>query len=97
MAHKDDDGVLKAQIRSVTHQIKHSRAEPNHWVLLWVQKWCLHPWVLSTCDFSALVFRILPQRNETENSETKQSKMHIDYVKDAVVETWIMSGNSGEE
>ena len=35
--------------------------------------------------------------NETENSETKLSKMHIDYVKDAAVDTWIMSGNPGED
>ena len=35
--------------------------------------------------------------NETENSEAKPSKMHIDYVKDAAVDTWIMSGNSEED
>ena len=49
--------------------------------------------MLCTCGFCALVFRILPQRN----SETKPSKMHIDSVKDAAVDTWIMSGNSGED
>ena len=36
-------------------------------------------------------------RNETEKSEAKPSKMHIDYVKDAAVDTWFMSGNSGED
>ena len=36
-------------------------------------------------------------RNKTENSEAKLSKVHIDYVKDAAVDTWIMSGNSEED
>ena len=35
--------------------------------------------------------------NETENSEAKPSKVHIDYVKDAAVDTWIMPGNSEED
>ena len=36
-------------------------------------------------------------RSETENSEAKLSKVHIKYVKDAAVDTWIMSGNSEED
>ena len=36
-------------------------------------------------------------RNKTENSEAKLSMVHIDYVKDAAVDTWIMSGNSEED
>ena len=44
-----------------------------------MQKWCSHRWLLGTCGFGALVFRYY--RNETENSEAKPSKMHIDYVK----------------
>ena len=35
-------------------------------------------------------------RNETENTEAKQSKMHIDYVKDAAVDTWSTSSDSEE-
>ena len=36
-------------------------------------------------------------RNETENSEDEPSKVHIDYVKGAAVDTWIMSGDSKED
>ena len=36
-------------------------------------------------------------RNETENSEAIPCKVHIDYVKDAAVDTWIMSGGSEED
>ena len=35
-------------------------------------------------------------RNETENSEAKPCQVTINYVKDAVVDSWIMSGNSEE-
>ena len=35
--------------------------------------------------------------NETENSETKPSKMYIDYVKDAAVDTGSTFSNSGED
>ena len=40
-----------------------------------------------------LVFRILPQRK----SEAKPSKMHIDYVKDAAVDTWSTSSDTEDE
>ena len=73
----------------------HSRAEPNHWMVLWVQKWCSHRRVWCTCGFSAVVFMILPQI--TENSEAKPSKMHIDYVNDAAVDTWRTSSDSEED
>ena len=36
-------------------------------------------------------------RYKTENSETKSSKIHIDYVKDATVDKWSMSSGSGED
>ena len=36
-------------------------------------------------------------RNKTENSETKLGKMHIDYVKDAAVDTWSTSSDSEED
>ena len=36
-------------------------------------------------------------RNKTEDSETKPSKVHIDYVKDAVVDTWSSSSDSEED
>ena len=36
-------------------------------------------------------------RNEKENSEAKPGKMQIDYVKDASVDAWIMSGNFEED
>ena len=36
-------------------------------------------------------------RDETENSEAKPSKMLIDYVKDAAVDTWSMSCDSEED
>ena len=36
-------------------------------------------------------------RNDTENSEAKPSKMHIDYVKYAAVDTWIITGGNSEE
>ena len=60
-----------------------------------MQKWCSHRLVLCTCGFSALALGYY--HNETENSEAKPSKMHIDYVKDVAVDTWIMSGNSEDD
>ena len=36
-------------------------------------------------------------RNETKTSETKPSKMHIDYVKDAAVDTVSTAGNPEED
>ena len=36
-------------------------------------------------------------RNETENSEAKPCKVIIVYVKDAAIDTWIMSGNPEED
>ena len=100
MPHKENNGVLKAQIRS--------RHTSNKRYNLWVVKnrglnpitgwycgcrsgartvWC--------CAHVASVLWLLGYyRNETENSEAKPCKVHIDYVKDAAVDTWIMSGNS---
>ena len=36
-------------------------------------------------------------RNETETSEIKLSKLHIDYVKDAAVDIWSTSNDLEED
>ena len=75
MAHKEDDGVLKAHIRS-----RHASSKTyNLWVeytkgLNLITGWycgCRRG-VLCTCGFSALVFRILPQRNRKQRNQTEQ-------------------------
>ena len=87
MAHKEEDGVLKAQIRS--------RHTSNKAYNLWDE--CtqgLNPITGWYCGcgsgartvgcfaHAALVLWYLGYyRNETENSEAELSKVHIDYVK----------------
>ena len=103
MAHKENDGVLKAKIRS--HHTSNKRY--NLWVeytqrLNPITGWyCGGGSVARTVGCWAHVALVLwylgYYRNETENSEAKPCKVHIDYVKDASVDTWIMSGNSIED
>ena len=103
MAHKEDDGVLKAQICS-----RHTSNKTYNLLVEYTQG--LNPitgWycgcrsgarTVGCCAQDASVLWYLGYyRNETENSEAKPSKVHIDYVKDAAVDTWIMSGNSEED
>ena len=103
MAHKENDSVLKAHIRS--------RHASNKRYNLWVEyTQGLNPitgWycgctggarTIGCCAHVASVLWYLGYyRNETENIEAKPCKVHIDYVKDAAVDTWIMSGNSEED
>ena len=50
------------------------------------------------CAHVASVLRYLGYyRNKTGNNEAKPNKVLIDHVKDAAVDTWIMSGNSEED
>ena len=71
IAHKEDDGVLKAQICSChtsnkTYIVWVEYTQGLNPITGWyfgMQKWCSNPWVLCACGFSALVFRILPQQN----------------------------------
>ena len=53
---------------------------------------------MGCCAHVASVFWYLGYyRYEIENSETKPSKVYIDYIKDAAVDTYIISGNSKED
>ena len=98
MAHNENDGVLKAQIRS--------RHTSNKRYNLWVEyTQGLNPitgWycgcrsgartVVCCAHVASVLWYLGYYRNETENSVAKQCKVHIDYVKNAAVDTWIMSG-----
>ena len=93
IAHKEEDDVFKAQIRS--------RHTSNKTYDLWVEyAQGLNPitgWycgcrsgarTVGCCAHVASVLWYLGYyRNETENSEAKPSKVHIGYVKDAAVDT----------
>ena len=62
MAHKEDDGIVGAEVVLPPLGVVH----------MWLQ---------------FFFFLIGYYCNETENSETKPSKVHIDYVKFAAVNT----------
>ena len=99
---KENDGVLKAQIRS-----RHTSDKRYD---LWVEyTQGLNPITGWYCGCRsgartvgcgahvASVFWYLGYyRNEAENSEAKPSKMRIDYVKYAAVDTWSTSSDSEE-
>ena len=103
MAHKKEDSVLKAQIRC-----RHTSTKTYN---LWVE--CtqgLNPvtgWycgcrsgarTVGCCAHVASVLLYLGYyRNETENSAAKPSKVHIDYVEDAAVDTWSTSSDLEED
>ena len=87
MAHKEHDGVLKAQIRS-----RHTSSKTyNLWVKYTQGLNLISGWycgcrsgarTLGCCAHAATVLWYLGYyRNKTENSEAKPSKLHIDYVK----------------
>ena len=103
MAHKEYDGVLKEQIRSChtsnkTYNLWIEYAQGLNPITWWYCGCRSGARTLGCCAHVASVLWYLGYyRNETENSETKPSNVHIDYVKDAAVDTWIMSGNSEED
>ena len=92
MAHKEEDGVLKAQIRS--------RHTSNKTYSLWIvytegpnpiTRWyCGSRSGACTIGCGAHVVSVLwylgYYRNVTEKGEAKPSKVHNDYVKDTAVD-----------
>ena len=103
MAHKENDGVLKAQIRSrhTSNKTYNLCVEYTQGLILITGWYCGYRSGAYILRCSAHVASVLwysgYYRNETENSEDKPSKMHIDYVKGAAVDTWIMSGDSKKD
>ena len=97
------DGALKAQIRSChtsnkTYNLWVEYTQGLNPIIGWYYGCRSGAHTLGFCAHVASVLWYLRYYcNETENSETKLSKVNVDYVKDAAVDTWIMSGNSGED
>ena len=103
MAQNEDGGVLKAQIRSC-----HTS---NKTYYLWVEYTLgLNPITELGCGcrsgartlgccahVASMLWYLGYYRTATENSETKPSKMHIDYVKYGSVDTWSLSSDSEED
>ena len=93
MAHKEDDGVFKAQIRSrhtsnKTYNLLVEYTQGLNPIIGWYYGYRSGAHTLGFCAHVASVlwyFRYYC--NETENSETKLSKVHIDHVKDDAVDT----------
>ena len=99
MAHKEDDGVLKAQICSChtsnkTYTLWVEYTQGLNLITGWYCGCRSGARTLGCCAHVASVLWYSGYyRNKTENSETKPGKMHIDYVKDAAVDTWSMSSD----
>ncbi|MCG7879800.1 MAG: transposase family protein, partial [Candidatus Thiodiazotropha endolucinida] len=103
MTHKEEDGVLKAQIRS--------RHTSNKTYNMWIEyTQGLNPIIgwycgcrsgartVGCCAHVASVLWYLGYyRTEIENSEAKSSKVHIDFVHDAAVDIWSTSSDSEED
>lgn len=103
MTHKEEEGILKAQIRS-----RHTSSKTYS---LWVEfSQGLNPisgWycgcrsgarTVGCCAHIASVLWYLGYlRHQTEDDDIKPNRSHIDYVEDAAADTWSASSESDED